>query len=124
MRLVREADNSYDPRAVKVVRTNGEQIGYLPAHIVGNDQSIGWCVADSLDAGVRYWARIAKITGGTGDKDLGVNIDLAFWDGPEEPDGVPWVDVPARISATTPIGCGCMIAGAGLLILAVLISLL
>ena len=106
LRLVREPDNHYDPRAVKVVRTNGEQIGYLPGHIVGNDKGIGWCVADHMDAGVRYWARVAKVTGGTGDKDYGVNLAVAFWSGPGEPEGLPWIEVPARLTAKSS-GCGC-----------------
>lgn len=52
--LIREPDNAYDSRAVKVCRKTGEQLGYLKASILGNDQGIGWCVADHIDGGTEY----------------------------------------------------------------------
>lgn len=57
--LIREPDNSYDPRAVKVCLKRGPQIGYLKADVLGNDQGIGWCIADNMDKGISYQAKIA-----------------------------------------------------------------
>ena len=31
--LIREPDNKFDAGAIKVTRRNGQQIGYVPAHI-------------------------------------------------------------------------------------------
>lgn len=74
LQLVREPMNAYDTRAVQVCRMNGEQLGYLGAHIVGNEQGIGWCVADDLDAGSESQVVVSSISGVDGSR--GVNIHV------------------------------------------------
>jgi len=60
--LIREPDNNFDPGAIKVTRRNGQQIGYVPAHIARNGDSGG--LAHEIDAGVTLRCRIAEIIGG------------------------------------------------------------
>ncbi|MCG3130201.1 MAG: hypothetical protein FLDDKLPJ_00954 [Phycisphaerae bacterium] len=79
LHLIREPNNPYSARAVKVVRLNGEQIGYLPEESLGNDRGIGWCIADNMDRGVKYEARILEITGGYEHKKMrGVILELSY----------------------------------------------
>ena len=77
--LVREPKNRHDKYAVKVLRLTGEQIGYLSESITGNDQGIGWCIGRRMDKGISVQARVKDVTG---QDPRGVNIELAFWDGP------------------------------------------
>jgi hypothetical protein len=62
LRLIREADNGFDPWAIKVTRRNRKQNGYVPANIAHNENSGG--LAHEIDAGVRFQCRIADIIGG------------------------------------------------------------
>ena len=88
LRLEREPGNAFDNRAVRVLRLNGEQLGYLPADLVGNDQSIGWCIAKRMDAGYHVRAVISTIRRTDDEEMLGAALNLTLWDGPleEEPD--------------------------------------
>ena len=81
VQLVREPDNPYDHYAVRVLNQVGEQIGYIPAEVSGNDRGIGWCVGRNMDSGVEYVAQVANITGGAG-LSHGMNLQLVFWHGP------------------------------------------
>lgn len=71
--LVREPDNPIDPGAVKVMRMNGQQLGYIPAHVTRNGDRSGF--AHSIDDGETFDCYISEITGG-GDKNFGVNIRI------------------------------------------------
>jgi hypothetical protein len=85
--LQRDSDNRYDKRAVKVVRLNGEQLGFLPGHLVGNDQGVGWCIANRMDEGYHVRALISQIGRTEDDQMLGAALEIRFWDGTleEEP---------------------------------------
>jgi single-stranded-DNA-specific exonuclease len=64
--LVREPANPHDPHAVRVTTHDGRTLGYLRARLAGR-------LAPSIDAGARYRAVVAAVTGG-GDRPMGVNI--------------------------------------------------
>jgi hypothetical protein len=51
LQLVPEPDNRVDPGAVKILRMNGEQIGYWPAEAgrVAGDLAIGWTYRVTID---------------------------------------------------------------------------
>jgi hypothetical protein len=77
LNLVREPDNPHDKNAVLVRRATGQALGYLGAHTVQGSKG----VARRMDEGVRYQVRVKDITG----RDpKGVNVELAYWDGPIE----------------------------------------
>jgi len=62
LRLIREPNNRVDSAAIKVTRWNGQQIGYVPAHIARNGDAGG--LAPEIDAGATFRCRIAEIVGG------------------------------------------------------------
>jgi len=69
--LLREPRNPYDSNAIKVCRLSGDQIGYISSDVAER-------MADEMDAGKRFSARIENITGGSSAKrSLGVNIVIA-----------------------------------------------
>jgi hypothetical protein len=70
--LVREPDNPVDSNAIRVVRLNGEQLGYIPAHVAANG------LAKDLDSGEQPKCRIKNLTGGEG-LTRGVNIEIGNW---------------------------------------------
>jgi len=70
--LLREPDNPADKNAVKVVRLNSEQIGYIPAHVTASG------LAKELDRGDKIRCRISDLTGGEG-LTRGVNIEVGDW---------------------------------------------
>ena len=65
LELVREAANEHDPNAI-AVRYGALQLGYISAGMAAH-------LAPAFDAGARYRARVASLTGG-GEKNRGVNI--------------------------------------------------
>jgi len=71
--LVREPDNAFDPNAIKVLRTNGEQLGYVPASSAASG------LARQLDRAEAIRCRISDLTGGNG-WTRGVNIEVGDWD--------------------------------------------
>jgi hypothetical protein len=81
--LVRDPDNSHDSGAIKVVRLNGEQLGFIPAHVSRGGDSSG--LASRMDRGVRYQCRISDLTGGGGNT-LGVNIEVTHAEEFETPE--------------------------------------
>jgi hypothetical protein len=122
--LIREPDNPYDSFAVKVVRANGEQIGYLPAHVVRNEGG-GWNVARCMDRGCKYIAQVSSVTGGGG-MSYGLNLQVTFWNGPlaiqpiGEPE-LPPVEPPRATSTVAPkSGCLTLLCIAALFIMVVL----
>jgi len=58
LRLVREPTNPYDRYAIAVLRTSGEQLGYVPA----GDRRL----ADHMDMGGDVSAKVATVKGGPG----------------------------------------------------------
>jgi hypothetical protein len=107
LRLVREPSNPYDSDAVKVLRQNGEQLGYIPGHVVATG------LAHDMDTGTRFKAVITDITGG-GVKTFGVNIQIT-----ETKAELP-VPTPNQ---TAPINLFVYFACAALLIVAMLVYL-
>ena len=57
LRLRREPANPHDPHAVEVLTEDGRAVGYLNARLAGR-------LAPLMDAGVRYVASVAGVTGG------------------------------------------------------------
>ena len=72
LRLEREPNNPYDANAIKLLRLNGEQIGYVTARLATD-------LAQYVDSGVQMEVRITEFTGG-GEKTHGVNIEFRFED--------------------------------------------
>lgn len=71
--LVRDPDNRFDQGAIKVLRVNGEQLGFIPEHVSRGGDSSG--LASRMDRGEKYLCRISDLTGGGG-KTRGVNIEI------------------------------------------------
>lgn len=72
--LVRDPGNRFDKGAIKVMRLNGEQLGFIPAHVSRGGDSSG--LASQMDEGVEYQCRIGSITGGGPGRSIGVNIEI------------------------------------------------
>jgi hypothetical protein len=102
---VREPDETHDPLAVKVVRSNGKQVGYLPSGVEGGE------IARRMDEGCRCIARVASVGrvhpdmpgGGT---PYGMRIQVTFWNGslssqPSEEPELPPIE-PGYDAAPTP----------------------
>jgi|GEM_PF-87248 len=66
LRLRREPANSHDPHAIEVLAEDGRAVGYLNARLAGR-------LAPLVDAGVRYLASVAGVTGG-GERPAGLNL--------------------------------------------------
>ena len=78
--LEREPDNPVDPNAIKVCRTSGEQLGYIPANVAASG------LARDLDRGDLPRCRIVNLTGG-GEYNRGVNIEIGAWPEDSHPSG-------------------------------------
>jgi hypothetical protein len=77
LRLGREPNKPHDPNAVRVLRQNGEQLGYLPAHVAATG------LACDLDEGRNFHVIVDAITGR--DKEmLGVNLKITEVDDPAQ----------------------------------------
>jgi len=72
--LVRDPNDRFDKGAIKVMRSNGEQLGFVPAHVSRGDHSSG--LAFQMDHGGEYQCRITDITGGADGRSFGVNIKI------------------------------------------------
>ena len=79
LQLVRDPNNRHDNGAIKVVRLNGEQVGFVPAQVSRGGDSSG--LASQMDRGAEYQCRIKNITGGRPGESLGINIEIT--EGPE-----------------------------------------
>lgn len=85
--LVREPDNPKDPGAIKILRENGEQVGYVPAHVSRNGDKSG--LAFRIDRGDHYLCRVKDVTGGFRET-RGVNIEITMDTiSGEDEEGVP-----------------------------------
>jgi len=88
--LVRDPSNPFDSGAIKVIRLNGEQLGFLSEFVSRGDHPSG--LAFHMDHGCKYQCRISALTG-QGRENLGVNIEIT--DG--EFDSVYGVDISASL---------------------------
>ena len=100
--LVRDPNNRYGKGAIKVLRLNGEQLGFVPDHVSRYGDSNG--LAFQMDRGIQYTCRIKDLTGGGPGKNLGVNIEVIegkemvtldghFGDTPQSQDNFGWIAV-------------------------------
>jgi hypothetical protein len=73
LNLVREHDNPYDANAIKVLISNGKQIGYINSDLARE-------LAPIIDKGKKtVEAHISEITGGTENKQsIGCNIFITI----------------------------------------------
>jgi hypothetical protein len=71
--LIRDPRNRHDPGAIKVLRSNGEQLGFIPSDVSRGGDPSG--LAFQMDRGDRFQCRIKDLTGGDG-YNLGVNIEI------------------------------------------------
>jgi hypothetical protein len=95
--LIRDPNNRFDKGAIKVVRLDGEQLGFIPAHVSRGGDSSG--LAFQMDKGTEYQCRIKNITGGGPGESLGVNIEITT--AGEKFDDVPQIDG-SRVTPATP----------------------
>src|SRR4051812_41830222 len=65
-----EPDNTVDANAIRVLRDNGEQLGYLGASVAED-------VTVKAAKGYRYAVFVANVTGGN-DKSLGCNLVIVW----------------------------------------------
>jgi hypothetical protein len=111
--LVREPNNPVDSGAIKVMRLNGEQLGYIPAHVSrGGDRS---GLAYKMDKGDQFQCRIKDITGGYDGLYRGVNIEITEADDVGHQLRAPEVPVKSHLGSM-------LFAGILLLALCVLLS--
>jgi hypothetical protein len=69
--LLREPDNPKDPNAIKVCRLLGDQVGYISSDVASR-------MADEMDGGKKFSAKVSEITGGErGKRTRGVNIEIS-----------------------------------------------
>lgn len=81
LRVRREPENQYDPRAVAVdVGIKGK---WYPVGYIAKDKNKD--IAEALDAGREVEIKISEITGGDKGKNLGMNICLKYEKGVSEP---------------------------------------
>jgi hypothetical protein len=113
--LQRDPTNAFDKGAIKVMRLNGEQLGFLPEHVSRGDHSSG--LAFQMDRGAKFQCRIIGLTGDKG-KSLGVNIELT--DG-EEFDSVLVSEKAPAMSSASPAKkhFGCMSTASAMLLVVV-----
>jgi len=82
--LLRDPNNRHDKGAIKVLRSNGEQLGFISSDVSRSGDSSG--LAFRMDRGDRYQCRISDLTGGGWGRSLGVNIEITEGedDGPQQ----------------------------------------
>jgi hypothetical protein len=71
--LIREPDNPKDKGAIKIMRGNGEHLGYVPRDVARAGDPAG--LSFRMDRGDEYRCRIKDLTGGNG-WTRGVNIEI------------------------------------------------
>ena len=65
--LVRDPYNPYDSNAIKVINSNGDQIGFISRELASS-------LAYQMDSGVKYNATVCGITGTNPGENIGVNL--------------------------------------------------
>jgi single-stranded-DNA-specific exonuclease len=79
LRLVRQPDNPYDANACALFDPHGDQVGFL-------NRRLAAALASTIDAGVSYDVEVTEVTGGEGEKSLGVNVLVSRRDAVEADD--------------------------------------
>ncbi|HET6456209.1 MAG TPA: HIRAN domain-containing protein [Armatimonadota bacterium] len=101
--FAKEKGNPHDPNAIRVLRANRQQLGYLKRELASE-------VGPRMDDGCRYEVSVAEVTGGSpGKPTLGLNILVR---GPIAPGQAEFL---GREKASEPSGCltiGIFIIGA------------
>lgn len=111
--LVRDPDNRFDQGAIKVMRLNGEQLGFIPEHVSRSGDSSG--LASRMDRGEKYLCRISDLTGGGG-KNFGVNIEITDAEACEAPETAAAKDAsPARTNLSWILVIGAFLLVAALI---------
>jgi hypothetical protein len=72
--LIREPNNPKDRGAIKIVRRNGDQLGYVPRDVARYGDPTG--LSFRMDRGDDYQCRIKDRTGGTSGMSHGINIEI------------------------------------------------
>ncbi len=90
LHLVRDPQNVRDPHAIKVLLGDGRQLGFLSAGLAAR-------LTPSMDAGARYAATVASLTGG-GDRAWGLNIYVER--------EAPWIGEEADLQDRTRVATG------------------
>ena len=67
LRLERQPDNPFDSNACALFDPHGDHVGFL-------NRRLAAALAPSIDSGVAYDVEVTEITGGEGDRSLGVNV--------------------------------------------------
>ncbi len=67
LRIERQPDNAFDANAIALFEPRGEQVGFF-------NRRLAAALAPAIDAGVAYDAEVTDVTGGEGDRTLGVNV--------------------------------------------------
>jgi hypothetical protein len=113
--LIRDPRNRFDKGAIKIMRLNGEQLGFIPARVSRDGDPSG--LAFQMDRGDKYQCRISDLTGGDG-RCLGVNIEVTEG---EELDSVLSTTKTPAILSVAPVhkNLGWLLAAAALLLLVV-----
>jgi len=73
LQVVREKSNPVDENAIAVMRSTGEQLGYLR-------RQIAVALAPLMDDGVAYQAQVMQVTGGGEGRSLGANVCVSRLD--------------------------------------------
>jgi hypothetical protein len=115
--LVRDPENRFDKGAIKVMRLNGEQLGFIPADVSRNGDSSG--LAFRMDRGKTYQCRISDLTGGNG-KTLGVNIQIT--EGGEAAETPVNLDVAPLVPVQNNVGWWLVAAFAVLLVVVAIVT--
>jgi len=115
--LVRDPDNRFDKGAIKIMRLNGEQLGYVPAHVSRGGDPSG--LAFQMDRGDSFQCRISSLTGGDG-LNLGVNIEVTEY-GEDEGDASAFTESAPLRSVPVSNGLGWIIALAGVVLFIVIV---
>lgn len=115
--LVRDPTDRFDKGAIKVMRLNGEQLGFIPAHVSRDGDPSG--LAFQMDRGDNFQCRIKDLTGGEG-WSLGVNIEIT--EGQKFASELSTARTPAPLSVS-PIhsNLGWLFAAAALILLVVVL---
>jgi len=102
------------------MRLNGEQLGFIPAHVSRGNDSSG--LASRMDRGDRYDCRISDLTGG-GTKTFGVNIEITEV-GTEQPRSDEVASVPPKTDAQPSGGNRAWLLALAVIVIAIVALLL
>ena len=67
LKLVRQPNNPYDPNAIAVFDSQGNQLGYIRRELAAE-------MAYKMDRGIQYTAEVTEVTGGDPGMSFGANI--------------------------------------------------